>query len=332
MGFDFHSKRVSMAIILATLALCALLLAQGTTRMLATWLLPIEPTAVALDMKGAGEIALPGAKPADVYAMLKRNIFDPESGALWPPKPKEVPVAATKGEGGDVDPGQHLAPGEMPPPCEGSLRLVAAVYSDHRPEWSFAQLSTGSEPPMLYRPGQDIDGKQLDSVYPSAVYIREGANLCSLTLFYTAGKTEPKKAAPKPVPKAAARRATKDKGVTNDDLEKHITKVSDTKYTIARQLITDVLANQAQLMRSARVVPHEKDGQTDGVKLYGIRRKSLFGALGLQNGDLLRTINGLNMGSPDSALEAYTKLRSAEFITVAVTRRGRPVNIEYEIK
>jgi general secretion pathway protein C len=78
-------------------------------------------------------------------------------------------------------------------------------------------------------------------------------------------------------------------------------------------------------------VPHEQDGKVVGVKLYGIRRKSLLGSLGLQNGDLLRTINGFDMSSPDTALEAYSKLRSANNLTMAVTRRGRATNMEYGI-
>jgi len=79
------------------------------------------------------------------------------------------------------------------------------------------------------------------------------------------------------------------------------------------------------------VVPHEENGHVVGVKVYGIRKSSLFGKLGLQNGDLLRTINGFDMGSPDSALEAYTKLRSASNLSVALVRRGNPVTMEYNI-
>ena len=69
-----------------------------------------------------------------------------------------------------------------------------------------------------------------------------------------------------------------------------------------------------------------------GVKLYGIRRGSLLSRLGLQNGDLLRTINGFDMSSPDKALEAYTKLRTASNLTVAIERRGQSMTLDYEIR
>jgi general secretion pathway protein C len=38
------------------------------------------------------------------------------------------------------------------------------------------------------------------------------------------------------------------------------------------------------------------------------------------------------MASPDTALEAYSKLRSADNLTVAVQRRGRNVNLQYHIR
>ncbi len=38
------------------------------------------------------------------------------------------------------------------------------------------------------------------------------------------------------------------------------------------------------------------------------------------------------MSDPQKALEAYTKLRTADHLTVAVNRHGTPVNIDFNIK
>ena len=116
------------------------------------------------------------------------------------------------------------------------------------------------------------------------------------------------------------------------ELDRGITKVSERSYTIERGLVDRLLANQAALMRTARVIPHEEGGRVVGVKLYGIRRNSLLGRLGVQNGDMLRTINGYDMSSPDSALEAYARLRTADHLTLSVVRRGQPTTIDYNIR
>jgi general secretion pathway protein C len=143
-------------------------------------------------------------------------------------------------------------------------------------------------------------------------------------MFKSPNQPPPKPAAPAAVAEAATSSA-------DAELDQGIKQVSDTKYSVRRSLVDKLLQNQGELMRSARVVPHEENGRVVGVKLYGIRKSSLFGKLGLQNGDMLRTINGSDMGSPDSALEAYAKLRSATNLSLALVRRGNAVTMEYNI-
>ncbi len=112
----------------------------------------------------------------------------------------------------------------------------------------------------------------------------------------------------------------------------NIQQLSDTSYVVNRSLVTRLLSNQAEFMRIGRVIPHEVDGRTVGVKIYGIRRSSLLGRLGIQNGDMLRTINGFDLTQPDSVLEAYTRLQSADRLSMSIERRGAPVNMDYQIR
>lgn len=333
MGLDLIKAKLHVVVILTTLALSALFLAQGSTRLLVGGLLP--PTPATATAAGAVPGRLPGADPPDGKAILGRNAFDPTTGSLWPPpRPIELP----QGEGaGEAE--QELAPGELPPACDGKVRLVASVYTEVLPEWSFATLAGSEGPPLLYREGGEIEGMQLVEVYPSAVLMRGGdGRLCSLALFRTqqeqAAAEKPKTPAGAAAPPAATEPTTTafQGGISQEDLEKGIQKTSDTNYTVQRSLVDKVLENQAEIMRSARIVPFEQNGQVLGVKLYGIRRNSLLGMLGLQNGDLLRTINGYDMSKPDSALEAYSRLRSAAQLSLAVTRRGQATTVDYQIQ
>jgi general secretion pathway protein C len=121
-------------------------------------------------------------------------------------------------------------------------------------------------------------------------------------------------------------------GLTDEELDEGIEKISDTKFNIQRSVVDKVLANQGALMKAARVIPHEENGRVVGVKLYGIRRTSLLGRLGVRNGDMLRTINGFDMTSPDTALEAYSRLRTADKLTLAIKRQNNEIAIEYNIE
>ena len=69
-----------------------------------------------------------------------------------------------------------------------------------------------------------------------------------------------------------------------------------------------------------------------GIKLYGIRRLTLLGKLGFQNGDLLRSVNGFDLSNPESLLDAYTKLRTLDHVSVVLTRRGEGRTLEYQVQ
>jgi general secretion pathway protein C len=330
LNLALHGRKLSVAIVLATLALSALFLARGTTNLVAGSLLPPQPALPASATSSRPERP-PGADPPNYQSILKRNIFDPTTGALWPPKP---PESTETSETPPVETLEQLAPGQMPPLCDGSAKMIAGVHSEDHPEWSFATLTSGSDTPLLYREGSRIEDKEIVSILPKAVFLRQtNGRLCSLVLFVdrAAMQAAASRTAPATPPPVAPPVAMASGGLSEAEMDQNIHAASETKFSIPRSFVDRILSNQAEIMSSARVVPHEENGQVIGVKLYGIRRNSLLGKLGLQNGDLLRTINGFEMSSPDTALEAYSRLRTASNLAVSVVRRGTATNIQYDI-
>src|SRR5690606_34143685 len=118
----------------------------------------------------------------------------------------------------------------------------------------------------------------------------------------------------------------------SEETAEGITRVGTNEYNVDRALVTSALGDQAALMRMARVIPHEENGQTVGVKLYGVRRSSLLGRLGIRNGDMLRDINGLDLSSPDAALQAYAQLPTASDVTVNIQRRGQDMALKFHLQ
>jgi general secretion pathway protein C len=80
-----------------------------------------------------------------------------------------------------------------------------------------------------------------------------------------------------------------------------------------------------------RVVPEQRNGKVVGVRLFGIRPQTLLSTLGLRNGDRLESINGFDVASPEKALQAYARLRSATHLRVQVNRVGKPVELNFHI-
>ena len=109
--------------------------------------------------------------------------------------------------------------------------------------------------------------------------------------------------------------------------------MSATEFNVDRGVVDKILENQAELMKTARIVPEQENGKMVGIRLFGVRPDTLLGVLGMENGDRLQTINGFDMTSPEKALEAYARLRtSSDHLTVQVNRKGQDTNLDFNIK
>jgi len=329
-------KLLRTGAILFTLLICALLCARGATQILASSILPVqdkstEGSPMRKIARGMPEEREPAPREL-AMAVLTRNVFDSTIGEMSWDAPEE-PTEPTTEEMGSAPPAD---PEGEPAFCQGALRLVASFVVPRVPALSFASIEAGGKT-MLYRAGMQVDGHDLVGIREHRVFMRpSGRTLCQIAMFkppevpgMPMASTEmapPPESPPTPSPSGGSG------GLSDDELSQGITQVSDTQYNVARSLLDKVLSNQSELMRAARIIPYEENGRVIGVKVYGIRRSSLLGKLGVQNGDVLRTINGFDLSSPDSALEAYTKLREMDQFTIAMVRRGQPRNMDYSVK
>ena len=332
MANERTQRFVRMAVVLVTLLLTAMLSARGATQLLASKVLPVTPQSMnkVPSVRVSSTAGERQQTPREIgEAVLKRNIFDSQTGSIEWLAPAPVAEASTT-------PGAENTiadPDGEPAFCPPGMRLVAAMVHPSHPEQSFVTIESNGKA-LLYRPGMDVNGHALVGVREHRVFLRPtGRQLCQLAMFVPpqpVAEAPPPPAAPPPT--SDERPPAFKSSLSEEELNQGITANSETSYTVSRQLLDKVLGNQAELMRAARVVPYEENGRVVGVKVYGIRRTALLGKLGIQNGDVLRTINGFDLSSPDSALEAYAKLRETSEFSIAMMRRGQPKTMEYSVK
>jgi general secretion pathway protein C len=101
---------------------------------------------------------------------------------------------------------------------------------------------------------------------------------------------------------------------------------------VEREALEGWFENPACMMRQARIVPYFKDGKPAGFKLFAIRPNTLYSKLGLKNGDVVLTLNGVELASPDNALQAYQGLKDAKVVNMEILRRGKAKTLKYEIE
>ena len=208
------------------------------------------------------------------------------------------------------------------------IELVSTLYVPNSDTWSMAvmrDLTTKEKDPEMFSKGMTIGttGATVEKVLPKRVYLLNAGKREYVDLDANAA----------PPANAPVAQNTPPTDTNNGDIpDSGINCSGGTKCTIQRSVVDKLLSNTAALATSARFVPSIKDGKPNGFKLYAIQPKSIFGRIGLQNGDTIKAINGSDMTTPDAALALYTKLRNASHLSVTVDRRGETVPLDYTIQ
>jgi len=328
-SFDLLLKKYFLGVVLALVALTAYFQAAGATQLIGAAFSGPATSAPPSRIMAATARATTHERPT-ADAIIARNPFDSVTGPLDAAKFVPEPVPGTgKGSGDNTDP-------LTAPVCDAPT--VYIVTESNEPLWSVAALQAPGEPrPRMHRVGDDVGGKKVEFIgynpreNTPAVWLSSGSRLCQAMLFKTqptlpaaAASGDPAKPPP-PLP-------IDNSGGLLAEVKSKIQKLSDTEFNIDRSVVDKILENQADLMKSVRIAPETKEGKVLGIRLFGIKADTLLSFLGLHSGDRLESINGFNMGSPEKALEAYARLRTASQLAVTVNRGGAEVSIVHHIK
>jgi type II secretion system protein C len=92
------------------------------------------------------------------------------------------------------------------------------------------------------------------------------------------------------------------------------------------------LENLPLLLTQARAVPYFKDGRSIGLRLFAIKTGSLYEKVGLRNGDILKTINGNNLGDISQALKLFEQLKQERSISLVLERDKQDREFKYTIR
>jgi general secretion pathway protein C len=273
-----------------------------------------------------------GFSPVDGKVILARNFFDSETGPL---------DEAQDQFGGAGQAGLSQGPtaeemSSLPPKCVAQIKIVG-LFASPDPQWSFAAVESGAKAQVV-GVGQTIQGYVVSEITWKYLFLASpgGGAPCYLDIWQ---EELPKglKGMPPGVSTLGERVEPTHPGLEDQKnfqalLNNSITDVSETEKNIDKSFIDYLVQNKGMLMQSGRILPNIENEEINGFKVYGIRKSSLWGKLGIQNGDVIHSVNGINFTGPDAALEAFTKLQGTDHMTVNVTRRGQDMNIDYNVK
>jgi general secretion pathway protein C len=90
-----------------------------------------------------------------------------------------------------------------------------------------------------------------------------------------------------------------------------------------------LLSDPQSVMNTLRAEPYRQGGQLKGYRIFPGKDKQLFGQVGLQPGDVVTAVNGIELDSPLKGLEVMQNITDASEVSVNVLRNG--VNQTYMV-
>ncbi len=304
-------RKYLWALDLAVVALCATFLGNAASSAVESKVVALIPAPAPMASKPRRPEPTTAASNKQPEGILKRNIFC----STCPPIIEEPHP-----DGGVSEPTSPDAVKTQLP-----LALLAIMYAPppNGIKWSIAVIrdteikSTGAFPV-----GGKIHGATVIGVEETRVYLDNAGKTEFLDLFE-------KPAPPAPPPAASAAGGTDPLSV---EMDKGIKKTGEHSYEIQRGTLESVLGNMSLLSRSARIVPEMRDGKAAGFRLYAVKPDGPFAKIGMQNGDVISSINGLEITSPEKALEVYAKLKSASHLSLGMESNGKKITQDYNIR
>ena len=248
----------------------------------------------------------------DTYQSIStRNIFNAN-----PPREGEQPKQDTP------------PPREPVKPTELQLKLVGAAAGDPTQRYAIVEDLNSRGVQTVYQIGDSVQGALVVDINPTCIVLDKGGgseqyeSLCFEHEANGAQLVEPPSRQARLEPSPQEQEAG-DGGIV---------RVDGATWRVSRELILEQFSNLGALSDQARVVPYLVQGQTQGFRLTQLKSGSLLQQIGVQNGDVLQKVNGLNITSPNEALQAFQQLQNESTIRLEILRRKRATTLTYEIR
>lgn len=213
-----------------------------------------------------------------------------------------------------------------------SLALkLRGIFASDDPKSGYAIIADGNGSDQVYRAGMQVPGgAQVDSVYPDRVMLNRAGVLEALRLPEDKRGVAASALSPQPDRAPNGGRGAALNGAMPAPGTPPATGQApafvNPNILVGSPTIDGNKAagiDLSQLARQVSVMPVLENGKFVGVRLSGGRDQPLIAKLGLRPDDVVTSINGIPLDSPNRATEVAKSLETARSAQVVVRRNGK---------
>ncbi len=294
-----HMRRIG---ILFCMIVCGLLIAHSINAFVADalYMIPAQSIGAGID-RSTGASLLASYSPAQAAEDVRSSgLF------LLPPAPPEGLMNSDRR-------GSPGAPVRASLGLAARIRLLGVVFGDQR----FAIVEElASKQQMLYHVhDQVLDLGEVSEIRRNGILVRQG-NLEELLELALLENPAISGGSAGTVPSAVQ---TQTAGVP-------LRKVID------RREVELAMSDLPKLLSQARAGPHMVNGAINGFRLDYIAPASFYEKIGVQTGDVLQRVNGVDIRDPSTMLNLLQQLKNEQIVKLDVLRNNQRSTITYELR
>jgi len=104
------------------------------------------------------------------------------------------------------------------------------------------------------------------------------------------------------------------------------------RKVVDRREVEQAMADLPKLLTQARAVPYVVNGAPNGYRMDYIAPASFYEKIGIQYGDVVQRVNGVDVRDPSTMLSLFQQLKNERMVKVDLVRNNQKTTVTYELR
>jgi general secretion pathway protein C len=99
-----------------------------------------------------------------------------------------------------------------------------------------------------------------------------------------------------------------------------------------RATVAGAILRIKDIMKDVQVGPYSENGKKSGMAVAKLDEKGILQEIGVKQGDIIKSVNGLPINNPYQVINAYRRLKDKSELRVEIIRNASPLVLNYRIE